>query len=169
MLYIIDANNLAGKLNLLEEDNFDKKLFEIIQEFFSGKKNEIFLVYDSADLMGDKFTDGFVNVVYTPRDSFYNSADDKILELAEDYARNKKDELAVVTDDLEIIDKIEKMKNMTGLKRIKIIKATDFAKLINYKSNRQKPEEKASDDDSRGLSDKNIDNINDELLKIWKQ
>ncbi len=168
MLHIIDANNLAGKLNLLEEDNFDKKLFAIIKEFFFGKKNEIFLVYDSADLMGDKFTDGFINVVYTPRDSFYNSADDKILELAEDYARTKKDELAVVTDDLEIIDKIEKMKNTTGLKKIKVIKATDFAQLIDYKLSKQKPEEKSNEDDSRGLSNKSIENINDELLRIWK-
>ncbi|RLC38288.1 hypothetical protein DRH27_02655, partial [Candidatus Falkowbacteria bacterium] len=63
MLYIIDANNLAGKLKMLGEENFDKKLRDLIKEYFKKKKSLVILVFDSSDPMGDKITDGNITLV----------------------------------------------------------------------------------------------------------
>jgi len=156
MNYIIDANNLAGKLDLLGEENFDKKLIEMMRNYFLNKKIKVYLVFDSADLMGDKFQEENIFVVYTPRDKYYKSADDKIVELVKKYLEDSKEEITVVTDDIELKDKVKKISEKTN--KVFLQQATAFAeklKLDIYK-----------EDD--GLSEDEKDEINDELLNIWK-
>jgi len=155
MINIIDANNLAGKLNLLKEEAFDEKLIELISRY---KKSKYILVFDGRDRMGDKYEKGNITVIYTPKDEFYKSADDKIVELAKIYL-NSGEGAKIVTDDLEIIGKVEKIVNESGGK-ISLEKATEFAeKLNNYFLNKQGEEDLAADE---------IDDINQNLLKVWK-
>lgn len=154
MYYIIDGNNLAGKIGLLEEKDFDKKLIEIIKNFFD--KQKVVLVFDSADPLGDKYTDGSLTIVYTPRDNYYHSADDKILEIIND----KKDECILITDDIDITNKA---KIFSSDNRVKVVvkKASEFAEKIKLKL-----ESAVQDDDE--LGDDSIEKINRELLNIWK-
>ncbi|RLC36105.1 hypothetical protein DRH27_05745 [Candidatus Falkowbacteria bacterium] len=169
MLYIIDANNLAGKLKMLEEKNFDKKLRDLIKEYFKKKKSLVILVFDSSDPMGDKITDGNITLVYTPKDKYYNGADDKIVEILEKelspgYSKfsSSGDEVTVITDDREIIKRTEKIIEDIGSKRVKLERATDFAVKLRIEKN------KKIEDGKRGLEKKDMEKINEELLGIWK-
>jgi len=155
MINIIDANNLAGKLGLLREENFDEKLIELLGQY---KKSKYILVFDGRDNMGDKYTRENITVIYTPRDNFYKSADDKIVELASQYL-NSGEGAKIITNDLEIISKVEKIINDQGGK-IVFEKATSFAeKLNNYLENKQ---------EEKGLTETEADKINQDLLKVWK-
>lgn len=156
MHYIIDANNLAGKLKILDRENFDKELIVIIKEFFGAKKHRVDLVFDGRDNMGDKFADGNVNIIYTPRDNYYRNADDKIVELV-----NNDDEglehgfVFVITDDLELIERVGKVSE-----KIQIIRAGEFAKSIVLQS------EVAEVD--AVLNSEEEDEITKEMFELWK-
>ena len=54
MNYLIDANNLAGSLDLLEEDYFDLLLCQRLSEWLGEKQKKIILVFDSLMPMGDR-------------------------------------------------------------------------------------------------------------------
>lgn len=162
MIYIIDANNLAGKLNLLPEVDFDKQLIKIIEDYNRGKGKKIFLVFDGIDRYGDKYTSGNIIIIRAPRDNFYKTADDKIIELAQNIVETVKDDLTVITDDLGIKDLIFK-NNLDNRRKIEIINARDFAKKINYLQSKELD----------GDGDKRIDSeaaakMNKELLELWK-
>ena len=45
MHFIIDANNLAGKLKMLAQDDFDRKLIDMIREFNRDRGVNITLVF----------------------------------------------------------------------------------------------------------------------------
>jgi len=155
MINIIDANNLAGKLNLLKEESFDEKLIGLLGRY---KKSKYILVFDGRDIMGDKYARGNLTVIYTPKDKFYRSADDKIVELARIYL-NSGEGAKIITDDLEIIAKVEKIINDSGGK-IVLEKASLFAQKLNsYLENKR---------DGEKLADDEIDDINQDLLKVWK-
>lgn len=155
MINIINANNLAGKLNLLKEVNFDEKLIELMGRY---KKSKYILVFDGRDNMGDKYERGNITVIYTPKDSFYKSADDKIVELAKKYL-NSGEGAKIITDDLEIISKVEKIINDSGGK-ISLEKSTVFAEKLNtYLENNR---------EEKNLADDEADEINQDLLKAWK-
>lgn len=160
MIFIVDANNLCGKLNLLEQKDFDKKLIKAIKEYNQGKGNEIFLVFDSVDYMGDKYSEDNITIIRTPKDDFYKSADDKIVELAQKYADK---ELVIVTDDIEIKEEIKNIAVEWG-KNIRLEQATDFANKIKnkIKTVSSRKEEKSN------LSEIDIAEINKDLLKYWK-
>ncbi|MCK5510301.1 NYN domain-containing protein [Candidatus Parcubacteria bacterium] len=156
MLYIVDANNLAGKLGILFEDDFDEKLISIIKNW-SKRKNKIYLIFDGVDGLGDKYTEDNITVIYTPKDSYYASADDKVVEIAKKLLTGEKEEIRVVTDDLGIIKKMENIVD----NKFKIIKATKFAERIEKNidlSLNQKSE----------LGEKEVRGINSEFLRIWK-
>ena len=162
MIYIIDANNLAGKLNLLPEVDFDKQLIKIIEDYNRGKGKKIFLVFDGIDRYGDKYTSGNITIIRAPQDNFYKTADDKIVELAQNIVETVKDDLTVITDDLGIKDLIFK-NNLDNRRKIEIINARDFAKKINYLQSKELD----------GDGDKRIDSeaaakMNKELLELWK-
>ncbi len=161
MIYIIDANNLAGKLGILKNVDFDKQLIDIMRQYNNGKGKKIFLVFDGVDRLGDKYEIENITIIRSPKDDNYKTADDKIVELAQNISKNVKDNLVVITNDLGIKDLIVK-NNLDNEREIKIVKATDFAKQIDFKQDSEQYE------DDKKLDDNDVDKINSELLKIWK-
>ncbi len=155
MKYVIDANNLAGKLDLLKEKDFDALLIKRIKRFFGNNTCPVFLVFDSADPMGDKYKDDNIEVIYTPKDDYYNSADDRILELIR--SREDREELVAVTDDRGLADKIEEQDNQVIIK-----KASDISRKIKEQ---EKTPGKADKDK---LTEQEIKDINQELLNKFK-
>ena len=162
MYYIIDANNLAGRLSLLGEEDFDKKLGGIIKKWLGRKNHEVALVFDSSDPMGDKIKDNNITLIYTPKDNYYKSADDKIVELAEMYD-NIKHRIAVITDDIEIKERMKKL-CAEKEKEIKLISSTEFSKKIN---NILLKKLSKNNGGRGGLNKNDIKRINKELLKKW--
>jgi len=164
MMYIIDANNLAGKLGILFQDNFDKEMINIIKEYFYEKKMKIVLVFDSNEKMGDRLIDENVEVIYTPRDDYYNSADDKVLELAigEINSGVGNNQITVVTDDIDLREAVQQAADKKDYS-INLIKSTDFALRIINKKNK---EEYLVDDD-RGLDADEEDRITRDLMGKW--
>ncbi len=179
MNYIIDANNLAGKLNLLEEDNFDKKLISIIKEWLGEKQKTIVLVFDSLYPLGDKISLGNIEIIYSPRDNHNSSADDMILEIFSQWAlarqKNREDEgfslniikkiakndLVFVSDDIDLRNEVVNIKENIN-KNIKLMYNDEFIRIMNRKSDMKKEE-----DGFRNLDDDSVEKINKELLNIW--
>jgi hypothetical protein len=180
MNYIIDANNLAGKLDLLDEDNFDKKLIQIIQDYLGNKQKIIVLVFDSLDPLGDKLDLGNLQVIYSARDNYNKSADDKILEIFKQWSyancsdgemckyslniikKISKNNLAFVSDDLSLRNKVSEIKEGIN-EKIKLMYNDDFIAKMNRYDNM-----KEADDGGRDLGSDEVDDINNELLEIWK-
>jgi hypothetical protein len=162
MLYIIDANNLAGSLGLLERQDFDTILSALVEDFFAGKQNEAVLVFDPRDSLGDRYRQGNLEIVYTPRDNFYRNADDKVLEIIKNHLadENFKKEIRVVTNDIELKNKIKDAMSDSPIGwRVKLIRADDFAGEMDRKlSNDEMDNEKNIDDPD----------LEKELLKIWQ-
>lgn len=162
MLYIIDANNLAGKLKMLGDKYFDKKLIEMTKDYVQGKKNEIIIVFDPKDEWGDKkaITDK-ITVVYSPKDSYYRSADDKIVEIINQAITTGKDEISLISDDTGLKSRVRNISEETG-RNINFIKATEYAnKLLTTPESDQT-------DQKEELDEAEIEKISKELLDIWK-
>ncbi|MBU4216697.1 NYN domain-containing protein [Candidatus Parcubacteria bacterium] len=158
MHYIIDANNLAGKLNILDKKDFDLELIEIVRDFFGAKKHRVDLIFDGRDNMGDKRSEGNLNIIYTPRDSYYVGADDKIVEMVNsDLEGLEHGHVFVITDDLELIERVQKV-----AEKIQIIKVSDFAKSILLKLEVEELEIEEE------LSEEEEDEITKELSNLWK-
>lgn len=163
MRYIIDANNLAGKIGILFDDNFDKTLIEKLGSYFCEKKMEIVLVFDGTDNMGDKYREGNILVVRTPKDSYYTSADDMILETVESHFGESSEELTLVTDDRELIELAKEIKEIDD-KKFFVKSSTNFAKKIQEKGEISE----VAEGDDKELSSRTRDDINKELLDLWK-
>lgn len=125
MPYLIDANNLAGKLDLLNKDEFDQGLINIIKKYNKKYNKQITLVFEGNDPMGDKVTLDNLIIIYSPRDDYYKSADVKIIELIEN--ETKPEQLVVISDDREIIKAAED-------KGCQIKKASYFAQILKDKN-----------------------------------
>jgi len=164
MIFIVDANNLCGKLDLLKENDFDKKLISIMKEYNYGKGNEIILVFDGADYMGDRYSEDNITVIRTPKDGFYKSADDKIIELAEQYAGV---ELVVVSDDIDIKEKVKNIANNKS-ENIRLEQSTAWAKKIENFFIKKEIQKSAEINDGTDLNKDEINEINKDLLKHWK-
>jgi predicted RNA-binding protein with PIN domain len=164
MIYIIDANNLAGKLKILKEKNFDKKLIELVKRYNEKRQKRIILVFDGTDPMGDKIQEGNMVIIYAPRDKHCQSADDKIIELVKNNLENFKKEITVISNDRAIREAMEKLNEETG-REIRMEQATLFAKKMIFSMEEEKPEDEADD---KSLSEKEVKSINEELLKIWQ-
>jgi hypothetical protein len=161
MLYIIDANNLAGQLGLLEVKDFDTILPALLNDFFAGKQNEAVLVFDPRDSFGDRYREGNLEIIYAPRDNFYHNADDKVLELIKNHLTDSefKKEIRVVTSDNELRDKIKVAMGESPIGwRVKLIRADNFAAQIEVKIS-----------EGADLEEKEIDDpdLKEELLKAW--
>jgi len=149
MPYLIDANNLAGKLNLLGSSDWDQELISIIKSYFLERNQKVILVFDSSDPLGDRYSDGNVTIIYTPKDAIYDNADDKIIELMQNEKRPE--DWVVVSDDLQITDEAAKLD-------IEVILARDFARKLA-------PDIEISDDDE--LSEIEENEITNELMEEW--
>ena len=146
-------------MGLLEEDNFDWLLINIIKDYFKGK--EVILIFDGLDSLGDKIIKGKLTVIYTPKDEYYNSADDKILEIAENLI--KKDEIKIISDDRQLKEKLGKI-SQDNYKSFFFESAGDLAEKIKLKEAKRKSQFDESDE----LSQDEQEEINNDLLKIWK-
>ncbi|MDP3900714.1 MAG: hypothetical protein Q8Q23_06620 [bacterium] len=149
MPYLIDGNNLAGRLRILSEPGFDQELIDLAKQYFSRKNQRAVIVFDSNDPLGDRYRDDDLTIIYTPKDAVYANADDKIIEIM----KNEKlpQDWVVVSDDMHIIDEAGKLD-------IEVILARDFAKKLL-------PDLEVIDDDE--LSDVEQDEITDELMNEW--
>jgi hypothetical protein len=156
MNYLIDANNLAGAMDILDDPNFDELLIETMENFNTDKQRSIFLVFDGIDNMGDKYNaKNNVVVIRSPRDDHYKTADDKIIEM---FHNNEcGNEPIIVTDDIELKNSIKKISESMSIK-VTLIQATDFAARL------KEPNYQNSD---KILSQKSKQKINDELLDLW--
>ena len=159
MVTLVDANNLCGRLGIIQEKDFDKSLIEIIKEYLkiknihrNGGARKIILVFDSVDPLGDKYREEDLTVIYTPKDKYYRNADDKIIEIID----QSSEKIKVVSDDNEIIEAAEKRNCETE-------KTTEFIVRLDKVLNRKIDE--IEDDD--GLSVSEVEKINKELLKEW--
>ena len=153
MLYLIDANNLAGAMHLLNEKKFDKTLIDIILNSKFILRNKFVLVFDSNDIMGDRIKADNITIIYTPRDSYYKNADDKVLE----EAKKLKNDFTLVTDDLDLTKKVKDLK----LKNFNIKKASSMAKELLSAIEVDLEERTELDDDE-------MDEITEEFRDIWK-
>jgi len=153
-------------MDLLKEKDFDKVLIKLISAYFFNKRNNIYLVFDSADPFGDKYVQDNITIIYTPKNELYTTADEKIIELINKKLFEEKiqDEITLITDDRGIVDEILKMKDRRGGEKIKVISATSFAgRLVD-------DAELDDDDDSddRGLDASKVDKLSEELLDVWR-
>lgn len=158
MKYLIDANNLAGKLGLLNEENFDKILIDKLNFFVSEKKCDVYLVFDSLDPLGDKLEKNNLKIIYTPRDSYYKNADDKIMELLDNFLED--DEVILITGDFGLIDKaIKESIKKSKRNKLKIEDANDFIWRLDKKVILEREDDLSEDDKS---------DINKEMLNKFK-
>jgi len=150
MPYLIDANNLAGKIKILNNPGFDQELISLVKTYFAPRGKKAILVFDSNDPLGDRYTEDNITVIYTPRDAVYENADDKIIELMENEKRPE--DWIVVSDDMRIIDEAQRYD-------IEVMLAGDFAKKLMP--------EREFDDEDEELSGENMEVLNSELLDEW--
>ncbi|MFH0891583.1 MAG: NYN domain-containing protein [Candidatus Falkowbacteria bacterium] len=172
MHFIIDANNLAGKLKMLGLEDFDRKLIDMIREFNRDRGISITLVFDGRDRMGDKvFVDPNLTVIYSPKDDYYHSADDKIVEMVRgsfisgEFAGAERG-IVVVTDDNLLRQRLEAAAGETRY-GVKLERSTDWAERILWKKSKQDGADD-SNGNKGGLSDDEINKLNERLRKIWK-
>lgn len=153
MPYLIDANNLAGRLKLLREPDFDQTLIELVQDYSERASKKFILVFDSAESLGDRYTEGNVTIIYTPRDAVYSNADDKIMELMAN--EKQPQDWIVITDDMNIIEAARDLD-------IETISTREFAGAL------MPAESLADENEENELSDLEQEDITDELLEEWK-
>ena len=151
MPYLIDANNLAGKLKILKNSGFDQELISLVKTYFVPRGKKAILVFDSNDPLGDRYTEDGITVIYTPRDAVYENADDKIIELMEH--EKKPEDWIVVSDDMRIIDEAQRYD-------IEVMLSSDFAKKLA-------PELDVDDEDEESFGETAADNLQRELMEEW--
>jgi len=157
MPYIIDANNLAGQLNLLKIKNFDKELIQLIKKWAENKHKKIILVFDSNYFMGDQIVEDNITIIYTPRDNYYHNADDKIIELIE---KSHHVGFTIVTNDIELKQRITRFEKSNNL-NIKFKSATRFAQILKNSFELNQDKEIFNEEDK--------EKINRELLRAWNK
>ena len=157
MPYLIDGNNLAGKLGILKEPDWDQTLILILQNYIERMQKKAIVVFDSADPLGDRYSEGDITIIYTPRDAVYDNADDKIMELMNNEKRPE--DWVVITDDVKILDEADKLD-------IKTILATDFAKKL-MPSEKLDSDELLDEEEVGILSNEDRQDITDEMMEEW--
>ena len=164
MRYIIDANNLAGKLGLLDDKNFDCELIGQMLHYFGNKKHQVDLVFDGIDYFGDKSRVNNLNIIRAPRGDHGHSADDKIVEMVECCSVAEMRQLVVVTDDTGLLERIKEIENEKGVE-VEKMRARNFSQRVENKF--QKDSLGVEIDDGKIMKAKDVERINDELLKLW--
>ena len=161
-MYIIDGNNLGGKMRMLGEADFGRRLLGRIMEWNVRRRVKITVVFDGGGNMGDRQAlDPFVSVVYTPRDSFYRDADDKIVELVRQGSLKPGEALVLVTEDRELISRADAEAKRYDL-ALEIVSSSSLAAKLEAAVAESEPED-------RGLAGEEVDKINSDLLRSWKK
>jgi hypothetical protein len=181
MNFIIDAKNLAGKLGILGEKDFDRHLIAIIRTWLGQKKKTVVLVFDSLDPMGDRESDGYLEIIYSPRDGYQRTADEKIIDIFSQwslwersqtgsaYTLNiigslQKDDLSFVSDDIDLRQRVKVI--TAGLReKIKLLSCEEFIAFLEGKE----IDSSIEDSEDRGLDSEETAAINSELLALWKK
>jgi len=159
MYYLIDGNNLAGALGLLGESDFNEILIELIEDFLDDNRKKVILVFDSNNPMGDYFEKERLKIIYSPRDKYYESADDKIVEIARE--EDPDEGLILVTNDIEIRDEISVInKEQNRKNEIMLLSSDEFKGELGE-------EDLIIGEDEEEMSDSDVDRINDELMQEW--
>lgn len=183
MNFIIDANNLAGKLGLLGEADFDRRLIERVREWLGTKEKQVVLVFDSLEIMGDRESFGSLEVIYSPRDGYSRTADERIIGLFREWGqalraerqgrdayvsplikRLRHNELYFVSDDIDLRQRIDALRQEID-ERIILMGTDEFIAIMERRNLMEKSE---AEEDDRGLDEALVENINDELLDIWQ-
>jgi predicted RNA-binding protein with PIN domain len=145
--YIIDGNNLIGKIkSLVNLQSKDKqasreKLVFILDRYFAGKKNSITLHFDGHPK--EKINSSKMKFIYS--DSI--TADEKIKRQIDKSSQRKN--INVITSDSNLA-------NYARICSCKVISSEDFVKMINT-MNRE-------DDEESRIKQLN----NDEFIKLFK-
>ncbi len=145
--YIIDGNNLIGKIkSLMNLQSKDKqasreKLVFILDRYFAGKKNSITLHFDGYPK--EKINSSEMKIIYS--DSI--TADEKIKRQIDKSSQRKN--INVITSDSNLA-------NYARICSCKVISSEDFVKMINT-MNRE-------DDEESRIKQLN----NDEFIKLFK-
>ena len=159
MYYLVDGNNVAGAMGLLEEKDFNEILIDLILEFLEDNRKKVILVFDSNETMGDSFEDGRLKVIYGPRDEYYNSADDKIIEIARE--EDPDEGIILVTNDNEIKEEVGIInREQNRRNEIVLLSSNDFMVELGE-------EEPVDENESDELGEDEIEKINDELMAEW--
>lgn len=162
-------------MDLLDQEEFDFKLIKLIKEWLGEKSNQAVLVFDGRDPLGDKHSEGNLTIVYTPKDDFYDSADEKLIEIVNNFIAGNRfafrpddnpDMVTVITDDAGIVKKLagalEDCPNRLFIKSAQVFADEIQKKLGNNLSDEQ-------EEDDKNLDEEDVDKINSELLKIWQK
>ncbi len=158
MYYLIDGNNLAGALGLLEENDFNEILIELLLDFLEDNRKKVILVFDSNSQMGDSFEEDRLKVIYSPRDEHYESADDKIIEIARE--KDPDEGMVLVTNDNEIKEEVGIInKEQNRKNEILLISSSEFKMELG--------EEEIVSSNEDELEEEEKERINNELMGEW--
>ena len=100
MINIIDANNLAGKLNLLGEEAFDEKLIQLLSQYKTKTGYRITVVYDGTKGISSLQTYEHISGIEVIYSRSGETADEVIKRLVEE-SKNPA-EILVASSDREI-------------------------------------------------------------------
>ncbi len=180
MNFIIDANNLAGRLGLLKETDFDKRLISLVRDWLGDKKKVVVLVFDSLDPLGDRISEGYLEIIYSPRDGYTRTADDKIIEIFSRWVEGSRspsqsalslkilsrllnDDLVFVSDDEDLRSRI-KLLSSDLKENVSLMRNDEF--ILWLKKGEYMIDE--DEDENRGFSKGEKEALDDELLALWK-
>jgi len=159
MYFLIDGNNLAGELNLLDEKDFDEIVTDLIRDFIDESKKKAILVFDGNSQMGESFSENGLQIYYSANDSRYQSADDKIVDLAQEL--DPDEGITLVTSDNEIRIEIEALNREQDRRNdIQLLRCNEFKHSLIK-------DEDIEEEEDDSLSEKEIENINNELMEEW--
>jgi hypothetical protein len=170
MYFIIDANNLAGRMKLGGAHLWQDELIGIIKERTAGKKWRLVLVFDGQDRFGDKYEDGRITVIEAPREEGVQAADEKIKEIIKKDMKNgewRARDYHLITDDAELKEAVAIIADKHGAKII-FAGIEEFLEKIKYFGGKPETDNEDGEADDKDLGEAQIKTINDELLRLWK-
>ena len=158
---IVDGCNILGAMGKLFRPNSDQYLLEkFILPYKEVNNKKIIVVFDNTDYNSyekNHFSLRGVSVHYTQPN--FQSADDWIIDYIKD--SEHKTGITLVTSDRDL-------KNVALLYKCKHLYADDFIEeMKDVLIYRKKEQYKLLDEETRLLSDPEMNEINQELLGIW--
>jgi predicted RNA-binding protein with PIN domain len=158
-MYIIDGNNLAGKLGMLDKRTFNRELVEMVADYFMGKNKKVLVVFDGHGSMDFPVSLRGVDVHFAGDFPYAReSADEKILAII---ARGKRGEsFILVSEDSELQAASKRTAKKSGVE-IQIVKASFFAQSLTHGKNAEQV------GDEKSLSPRDEEYLYEDLVKEW--